>query len=141
MASTDLSKAAVYERLALYFVGSIGSFFALDALLPLSVAMVDGALRVGGHQHLLLVRQRHVGRLVENRYRDRHPVGALADKVRRLGLGLVLAGSDPGGGAAVRAGVRPRPPADPAERQGFQGAAGGKEQRKEKGSRVERESR
>ncbi len=38
--STDLTTLQVYERLALYFVGSIGSFFVLDALLPLSVAML-----------------------------------------------------------------------------------------------------
>jgi NADPH-dependent 2,4-dienoyl-CoA reductase/sulfur reductase-like enzyme/ferredoxin len=36
----DMSKAHIYERLALYFLGSIGSFFAVDALLPIGVAMV-----------------------------------------------------------------------------------------------------
>jgi nitrite reductase (NADH) large subunit len=40
VASTDLTTLQVYERLVLYFVGSIGSFFALDALLPLSAAML-----------------------------------------------------------------------------------------------------
>ena len=40
VATTDLTTLQVYERLALYFVGSIGSFFVLDALLPLSVAML-----------------------------------------------------------------------------------------------------
>ena len=40
VASTDLTTLQIYERLALYFVGSIGSFFVLDALLPLSVAML-----------------------------------------------------------------------------------------------------
>ena len=85
---------------------------------------VDCPLRVRGHQYFLLVRQRNVGRLVEDGYRDRHTVGALADKVPRLGAGLVLAGSDPRGGAAVRTGVRPGPPAHPAERQGFAGRCG-----------------
>ena len=36
----DLSKVHVYERLALYFLGSIGTFYALDALLPITTAMV-----------------------------------------------------------------------------------------------------
>ncbi len=40
VATTDLTTLQVYERLVLYFVGSIGSFFVLDALLPLSVAML-----------------------------------------------------------------------------------------------------
>jgi nitrite reductase (NADH) large subunit len=40
VASTDLTTLQTYERLALYFVGSIGSFFVLDALLPLSAAML-----------------------------------------------------------------------------------------------------
>ena len=40
VASTDLTTLQIYERLVLYFVASIGSFFALDALLPLSVAML-----------------------------------------------------------------------------------------------------
>ena len=40
VAATDLSRLQIYERLALYFVGSIGSFFALDALLPLTVGML-----------------------------------------------------------------------------------------------------
>ena len=35
-----LTTLQIYERLVLYFVASIGSFFALDALLPLSVAML-----------------------------------------------------------------------------------------------------
>jgi len=38
--STDLTRLQIYERLALYFFGSIGSFFVVDALLPLSVAMI-----------------------------------------------------------------------------------------------------
>ena len=40
VAATDLSRLQIYERLALYIVGSIGSFFALDALLPLTVGML-----------------------------------------------------------------------------------------------------
>ncbi len=40
VSSTDLTRLQIYERLALYFFGSIGSFFVVDALLPLSVAMI-----------------------------------------------------------------------------------------------------
>ncbi len=58
----------------------------------------DGALRLCGHQHLLLVRRRDVGGLVENRHRDGHALGAVADQVRRLGPGHVLVGPYPGGG-------------------------------------------
>ncbi|MGH9076796.1 MAG: FAD-dependent oxidoreductase [Acidimicrobiales bacterium] len=38
--STGLSNVHIYERLGLYLGGSVGSFFAVDALLPLSVAAV-----------------------------------------------------------------------------------------------------
>jgi NADPH-dependent 2,4-dienoyl-CoA reductase/sulfur reductase-like enzyme/ferredoxin len=37
---TDLGTAHVYERLALYFLGSIGSFYLLEALLPVTSAML-----------------------------------------------------------------------------------------------------
>jgi nitrite reductase (NADH) large subunit len=40
VSTTDLSRLQIYERLALYFVGSIGSFFALDAVLPITVGML-----------------------------------------------------------------------------------------------------
>ncbi len=46
---TDLPRVHVYELLALYFLASVGSFFALDALLPLSTAMltaVYGAIAI-----------------------------------------------------------------------------------------------
>jgi nitrite reductase (NADH) large subunit len=39
-ASGDLETAQVYERLALYFVGSIASFYLLDALLPVTSRML-----------------------------------------------------------------------------------------------------
>ena len=55
--NTDLSKPQIIERLALFFLGSIGSFFVLDALLPLSTRHALRPLRGGGHQPLLLVRQ------------------------------------------------------------------------------------
>ena len=92
VASTDLTTLQIYERLVLYFVASIGSFFALDALLPLSVAMLTALYAVRGHQYFLLVRRRNVDRLVEDGHRDRRTVGPLADKVCRLGAGPVLAG-------------------------------------------------
>ena len=38
--NTDLSKPQIIERLALFFLGSIGSFFVLDAVLPLSTPML-----------------------------------------------------------------------------------------------------
>lgn len=36
----DLSNVHIYERLALYFIGSVGSFFAIDALFPVGAAML-----------------------------------------------------------------------------------------------------
>jgi nitrite reductase (NADH) large subunit len=38
--TTPLNHVQIYERLALFFIGSIGSFFALDALLPIGSAML-----------------------------------------------------------------------------------------------------
>ncbi len=130
VASTDLTTLQIYERLVLYFVGQYRVVLRPGRVVAPQRGHVDCPLRVRGHQYFLLVRQRNVDRLVEDRYRDRRTVGALADKVRRLGAGLVLAGSDSRGGVAVRTGVRPRPPAGPAQRQGFQGAASGKRTRR-----------
>jgi NADPH-dependent 2,4-dienoyl-CoA reductase/sulfur reductase-like enzyme/ferredoxin/pSer/pThr/pTyr-binding forkhead associated (FHA) protein len=40
VSQSDLSTAHVYERLALYFLGSIASFYLIDALLPVTSAML-----------------------------------------------------------------------------------------------------
>ena len=92
-ATPDLSKVHVYERLALYFLGSIGTFYALDALLPITTAMVIALYGVDRHQHLLLVRQCDPGELIPYHHRNGHPLGALAD-------------SGPGTAAAVSSGWR-----------------------------------
>ncbi len=45
--NTDLSKPQIIERLALFFLASIGTFFVLDAILPLSTPMLAALYGAG----------------------------------------------------------------------------------------------
>ena len=98
----DIPTPQKFSLLALFVLVSIGSFYAVDAMSPLSPGDAHGDIRRGGAEHLLLVHRPSPGRCVDGDHRSRRAMAAVADQRHGRGSDAAVDRPDQGQRAAVR---------------------------------------
>ena len=115
-----LTTAQAYERLALYFLASIASFYILDALIPAASGLLT-AIYAAVAINIFYWYARRAGQLVQDHYRSGHPLGQLADPGPRAGPHHLLDRPNVRGRTPVRGGVVGSPCPAPGGQCGGQG--------------------